>query len=285
MEDNMESNIEDNMEDNNSESLQSELKERKAIIKTNDEEDKMWDKSIEGVRKATTLFNILSIIFGILAIVGATAFIIVKQNELARYDALQSEYNTLNSSRIILQSEYEDLLLEYNKLNEEHSKLQTKHDTLNAKHLTLQSDHDNLNYRYTALDSNYKDLNSEYGILLNKYPIIITQMRMGDYGSNNWIIRPGEKLYASQLHNLAIQLTYKSFTSITVNLYVKIINPDGTLHNYNTSSPLVYTIAFSSNNSREQSLTIPKSTYTGGTYRVEIWLDSVCVESTTFILN
>ena len=94
----------------------------------------------------------------------------------------------------------------------------------------------------------------------------------------NW----GDALYASQMRYLQMRILYDCNTNEqqSVTLFVKIINPNGTLRQ-NTDSPDNYTMnkTFTSAGIKKKDVyqelggwgNASQSTYTTGTYKVELW--------------
>ncbi|MDR0449720.1 MAG: hypothetical protein LBH26_00460 [Treponema sp.] len=151
--------------------------------------------------------------------------------------------------------------------------------------------------RYNSLESRYKELQSNYDtvVALVKNSIIdIRSLSVGNCEKNNrWINKPGEELKASDIRYLKPVITYNSQASKEVTLFVKIINPDGTVRRYEESLPPGYsyadTITISRGNDRTWELTgwgnEDQSNYGRGNYRVEVWYEGACLAAAAVALN
>jgi hypothetical protein len=87
-------------------------------------------------------------------------------------------------------------------------------------------------------------------------------------------------------------MRYNSQVSRQITLYIKIINPDGSLKT-GQSSPQGYSYATTGNISIGNNKTwdLPgwgnesQSNYSHGNYRIEVWYEGICLGTTTVTLN
>jgi hypothetical protein len=160
-----------------------------------------------------------------------------------------------------------------------------------SRYNSLESQHKSLQSQYESLQSQHESLQSSYDLLPKNWVISITSISVGNY-NDGWINRPGERLNASEMRYLMPVITYDSQVNREITLYIKVINPDGSLM-AGISSPSGYSYKTTGNisigNSRTWDLpgwgNTSQSNYISGNYRIEVWYEGVCLGTTTVTLN
>jgi hypothetical protein len=123
----------------------------------------------------------------------------------------------------------------------------------------------------------------------------ISKAEFSNEDSGNVLDAYGSILYASKIKYLTARMTYSNSSSISFSksLYIKIINPDGSLKR-GTSSPTGYSYIRNINVSANASNTSAGlsgfgtsagGSYSAGTYRYEIWCDGEQLYSTSVTLR
>jgi hypothetical protein len=138
------------------------------------------------------------------------------------------------------------------------------------------------------------ELKSTLSKAQNVYPIIITKIELGNTDYNgNILTNYGNTLYSSSMRYLTTKIYYICLLdqSKQINIKIKIFNPDGSLK-YSSSISTKYT--------RDTDVTVyqigseaylggfgnsEQSTYSSGTYRIEIWYNDVCLGQKSFYIN
>jgi hypothetical protein len=114
----------------------------------------------------------------------------------------------------------------------------------------------------------------------------VNSAKVGNW-TNRWITQPGEKLNAKDIRYLMPVITYNTLVNGEFTIFVKIINPNGTVKRNATTSPAGYSYSTKGNIliGKENSFTLSgwgndnKSTYSAGEYTVEVWCEGVCLRS------
>jgi hypothetical protein len=146
--------------------------------------------------------------------------------------------------------------------------------------------------QYNSLESEHKTLQSNYNDLAVKYPLVIKDIKVGNLNNGQWINRPGENLNASAIRFLNPVITYNAHVNREITLYIKVINPDGSLST-GQSSPSGYSYTMTGNISIGNDMTwdlggwgnTNRSTYFRGNYRIEVWYEGICLGTTTVTLH
>jgi hypothetical protein len=146
--------------------------------------------------------------------------------------------------------------------------------------------------RYNSLESQHKSLQSSYDILLKNWGISITSINVGNWVESQWINKPGERLSAYAIRYLTPVIMYNSLVDKEITLYIKVINPDGSL-NKSESSPSGYSYKTTGNISTGNNKTwdLPgwgnesQSNYISGNYRIEVWYEGACLGTVIVTLN
>ncbi|MDR0451103.1 MAG: hypothetical protein LBH26_07535 [Treponema sp.] len=222
-----------------------------------------------------------AIIIGILALfisigIGLYYYNRVKEN----LDSQVSRYYSLEYRNRELEASYEELRSDYDSFQPRYDELQSRYNTLQSSHNTLQSQH--------------KTLQSNYDALLKNWTISVTSISVGNTDYNRrWITRAGGRLNASEIRYLTPVISYNSQISREVTLYVKIINPDGTVRRNSENSPQGYSYSTEGNvvigNNRTWELSgwgnSDQSTYSRGNHRVEVWYQGIRLGTASVTLN
>jgi hypothetical protein len=146
---------------------------------------------------------------------------------------------------------------------------------------------------YDSLDAQHTDLQSSHKQLAEKYPIIIKDIKAGNWNNNQWINRPGERLNASRVYRLKFSITYEGFVDKTIPLDIKWYYPnESSPRRWEESAPAGYT--FSNGCSISKTATsfeinpwgwdVPGN-FPRGIHKIEVWYEGVCLGSTTVTLN
>jgi len=148
--------------------------------------------------------------------------------------------------------------------------------------------------QYDELSSKYNLLSSENYKIRNLLNIEITSIKAGNSDKdNNWFTKPGERLSSAKMRYLSPVIYYNSNVSGNVTFYVKIISPYGTLFNNPSISPsgYSYSTTVQINSGSNESLEIggwgnaTESTYSAGTWTVEVWYNNVCLKSERIVIG
>jgi hypothetical protein len=123
--------------------------------------------------------------------------------------------------------------------------------------------------------------------------IQITSLKLGNYKNKEWISKPGEKLISSQMRYLKPSIEYNSFINGKVELFIKIIQPDGKVKRNEEISPDGY--SYSQNievlQGKEKTHSLigwgnsAVSTYLPGKYTIEIYYLEFCLISQEVIIE
>jgi hypothetical protein len=119
-------------------------------------------------------------------------------------------------------------------------------------------------------------------------------MTIGNSGNGSgWLTQPGASLRAQNIRYLQPVITYNSPISGDVTLYVKIIDPDGTIFRNSSTSPAGYAFSTNSHIIRGSNKEIvlsgwgnaSSSIYRTGQWTIEVWYEGVCLRSEKIRLN
>jgi hypothetical protein len=140
----------------------------------------------------------------------------------------------------------------------------------------------------------YNGLMDDYNSLIRIYNSInVTSIKVGNWNNNQWITMPGGSLSASQMRFLIPVITYDSLINENIYLYVRIINPDGSVNRNPSTSPVDYTYShvYQVSRGKEKSLELQGwgsdsgGVYSRGLYTVEVWYADVCLRSEKVKIN
>ncbi|GHV61225.1 hypothetical protein AGMMS49587_04810 [Spirochaetia bacterium] len=172
---------------------------------------------------------------------------------------------------------------QYNKESIRAGSLYYQLNQLQSQYNTLQTNDNQLNGQYNALQTSYS-------WLLSNWIVRIDSISVGNWGNNSWITPPGGTLTATQMRYLMPKIVYTSLISDNFSLDVNIIGPDGTIIK-NNANTYTHSSVYRINKGERQSLELlgwgsaNKSTYSAGTYTIEVWYKGVCLKSAKVQLN
>jgi len=140
---------------------------------------------------------------------------------------------------------------------------------------------------------NLKDEKDQLENTLAKFPpLVITDVKMGiTKRSGEVVVEPGKTIYGSETMFLSPQIAYHGTRSESIDLKIKLFNPDGKLRGNFESSPspsdFTYKTSLSTSEGDDTELLTgwgrdTKGTYSAGSYRLEIWYDTMCLYTKTF---
>jgi hypothetical protein len=146
------------------------------------------------------------------------------------------------------------------------------------------------NYSREQLLTERTQLQTELGSLVR---INVTRIKVGNWGNGSWLTRPGEALYAAQMRYFNPVITYNAVLDGEITFYIKIIQPDGTLHRNPSVSPVGYSFSTTARINRGSNQTLDlsgwgnssSSSYWAGTWTVEVWFNNGCLRSEKVTIN
>lgn len=155
-----------------------------------------------------------------------------------------------------------------------------------------QSSNIEANDRIQELSTENQQLNDFKNSVTNTYPIIITDIQIGnsDYGGNIETDY-GEDLYDYRTMYLKPKIYYKGLTSGSHQLKVKWYKPSGELSRgssspYGYSQESYYTLEEGEHELVLQGWGAPnRGHWTYGTYWIEIWYNDVCLRAESFYIH
>jgi hypothetical protein len=162
-----------------------------------------------------------------------------------------------------------------------------------SAHSDMENSYDSMRWQYNQVKSNYDKLFAEHEASKSFWKINVTSIKVGNWSNSSWLTRPGESLSSVQMRYLKPVITYNSSINEDATFYIKIINPYGTLKDNSSTSPKGFTYSQTAriNSGSNQSLNLDgwgksdESTYTAGTWTVEVWYNNVCLRSEKVVIG
>jgi cell division protein FtsB len=151
-----------------------------------------------------------------------------------------------------------------------------------------------LTNRNNNLTSKNNELTTQLNNVIKNMNVRIDSLLIGNSDKNsNWLTFPGGKLYANQMRYLRPEVTLTSFIPGNLTFYIKKIRPDGSvvIDDVGTNSGFSYSDTINVRQGDNQKFVLTgwgnesSSSYTTGTWEVEIWYNGVCLKSQEVILN
>lgn len=214
------------------------------------------------------IFLVLFIIVGICVLYFGT-----------QYDSYRSSYYWQSRQIADLQTENKNLQDENKKLKSDYYTLDARNQNtnsnaanVNADYRNLQNNYSNLQNNYSNLEKRHSDLNKQYNDSFNN-PVAVKITRVYNLANNS------TNLIRSEITWLNFDYTVFKLSSVNLNekLYVKVINPDGTLRDApNSPNGYSFTVDINSTSTGWGNAT-PGNYSTRGNYTIEFWYQSVCV--------
>ncbi len=179
------------------------------------------------------------------------------------------------------------------------SDIDNKNDTiteLNSKISKKDSEISVLNKNVSKLKSQIEQLEEDKEALKNSIsklpPILITDLKMGITNNDgDIVVEHGNTIYSSSTMFLSPKIYYYGNRSGSITLKTKIFTPSGTMSNNQNTSPEGYTNKtemYVSEGSNNRIMTgwgsNSKGYWKSGNYRIEIWYNSTCLYSKSFII-
>jgi cell division protein FtsB len=169
--------------------------------------------------------------------------------------------------------------------------------TTNADLSRMRYNYNNEISEFKQQNENLKNKNSKLENKINSFsssfPFKIEKIELGNVDNSGTIDNYGSTLYGYRMRYLTPKIYYTGFVSgKSITVHYKIFNPSGTL-NYNSSYSTIYTgggtsvtILEGSNNTTLKGWgNANASTYSSGTYRIEIWYNGMCFGSRSFYIS
>ncbi|MDR2597844.1 MAG: zinc ribbon domain-containing protein [Treponema sp.] len=163
-----------------------------------------------------------------------------------------------------------------------------------SAHSDMENSYNSMRWQYNQVKSNYDKLLAEHEASKSFWKINVTSIKVGNVDKDNrWLNNPGETLSSAKMRYLKPVITYNSSINEDATFYVKIINPYGTLKDNSSTSPKGFSNSTTAriNSGSNQSLTLTgwgtsdESTYTAGTWTVEVWYNDVCLRSEKVVIG
>ncbi|HPA11802.1 MAG TPA: DUF4339 domain-containing protein [Bacteroidales bacterium] len=143
--------------------------------------------------------------------------------------------------------------------------------------------------------SESEKIKESYNDITSVYPFKITDIKIGNRKDgkviDNYrsILYSSTDLYAYDIRYFSPKIYFSGYVDKSVEIYYKIYNPDGTLHNPSYSSKYTGVSTTVEINRDEDKSAILKgwgnnnySTYKSGRYRIEVWCAGICYRSCYF---
>ena len=143
----------------------------------------------------------------------------------------------------------------------------TKNELTNIN-INLLNDNKYLSEKSNEIQTQY----DEYMKIARKV-ISINVLRIGNWSNDRWINAPGNRLNASEVRALRPQINYNSIINEQITMFVKIINPSGTVVRNNTSPDgFTYSHVFTIS-SGQHTFNLPGwvGQYVNGDYTIQIY--------------
>ena len=216
----------------------------------------------------------------------------------------KEEIKTLNSDLTIANAKIDTMSLELSDKNQrivvlqkESVKNRNSIDSLNSHTQNqetiisdLRSDLSSTNRRLSSVQSELSDYKDKVG---KHMPLVINNIELANYTANQGrvISDYGQRIYSNESRWVWFRINYDGIVSGTKNLYYKVYDQKGQLKTC-SSSPSGYSwssdIYIYGDNNNSVVLfgwgADNASTWSTGTYRIEIWYNDMCLKSKSFTI-